>query len=92
MLALAVGAARELATLHAAGWSHGDLQPDHIIREGHTTQIIDLACVQGLADVPNYVHRGGLAHTTAPEIAEAILSSDDHVVVTPRADMWSLGA
>lgn len=92
MLTVAAGAARELAGLHAAGWAHGDLQPDHIIGEGEVTHIIDLACAQGPADVPFYSHRGGLAHTTAPEIAEAIVSAEDHVTVTPQADVWSLGA
>ncbi|MGH3832776.1 MAG: hypothetical protein ACRDRS_20445 [Pseudonocardiaceae bacterium] len=80
---MTAGAARELADLHAAGWVHGDLQPDHVLFEGDRTHIIDLACAQGPADVPFYVHRGGLAHTTAPEIAERILSSEHHVTTTP---------
>lgn len=92
MLAWTAEAARGLAELHAAGWRHGDLQPDHVLFEGDVTHLIDLACAQGPADVPFYVHRGGLAHTTAPEIAKAILDSDGHVVITPQADVWSLGA
>jgi serine/threonine protein kinase len=92
VLTLAAGAGRELAKLHAAGWAHGDLQPDHVIREGDTTRIIDLACAQGPVDVPAYVHRGGLAHTTAPEIADLILGSEEHVTLTPEADVWALGA
>ncbi len=92
MLALTAGAAQELAKLHTAGWAHGDLQPDHVILEGESTQIIDLACAQGPADVPFYVHRGGLAHTTAPEVADLILSSEEHITLTPQADIWSLGA
>lgn len=92
MLALTAGAAQELAKLHVAGWAHGDLQPDHVIIEGESTQIIDLACAQGPADVPFYVHRGGLAHTTAPEIADLILSSEEHIMLTSQADIWSLGA
>jgi serine/threonine protein kinase len=92
MLALAAGAAQELAKLHAAGWAHGDLQPDHVILEGESTQIIDLARAQGPADVPFYVHRGGLAHTTAPEAAELILNSEEHIALTAQADIWSLGA
>ncbi|MCD0448144.1 hypothetical protein LO762_02875 [Actinocorallia sp. API 0066] len=67
-------AARAVAELHAAGWAHADRQPDHVLFEGDVTHLIDLACAQGSADVPCYPHRGGLAHTTAPEIAE------DHVV------------
>jgi serine/threonine protein kinase len=92
VLAWTAHAARALAGLHAAGWAHGDLQPDHVLFEGDITHLIDLACAQGPAEVPFYVHRGGLAHTTAPEIAEAILASDEHVVATPQADVWSLGA
>jgi hypothetical protein len=92
MLAMTADAARELTDLHAAGWVHADLQPDHVISEDDRTHIIDLACAQGPADVPFYVHRGGLAHTTAPEIADLILSSNNHVTTTPQADMWSLGA
>jgi serine/threonine protein kinase len=92
MLALAAGAARELANLHAAGWAHGDLQPDHVISEGAATHLIDLACAQGPADVPFYAHRGGLAHTTAPEVADLILTSEEHIALTSAADVWSLGA
>jgi tRNA A-37 threonylcarbamoyl transferase component Bud32 len=41
MLALMAGAAQELTKLHAAGWVHGDLQPDHVIVEGEAMRIID---------------------------------------------------
>ncbi|MFF5265408.1 protein kinase [Actinomadura viridis] len=92
MLALAADAARALADLHAAGWVHSDLQPDHVLYEGGVTHLIDLACAQGPADVPSYPHRGGLADTCAPEIAEAILDSGGHVATTAEADVWSLGA
>jgi hypothetical protein len=34
----------------------------------------------------------GVAHVTAPEVAEAILARDDHVAITPEADVWALGA
>jgi serine/threonine protein kinase len=96
MLAMSADAAIQLTELHAAGWAHGDLQPDHVLFEADVTHLIDLACGQGPAEasaaVPFYVHRGGLAHTTAPEIAEAILVSEEHVVATQQADLWSLGA
>ncbi|MGB6165763.1 MAG: hypothetical protein WCF33_00780 [Pseudonocardiaceae bacterium] len=42
MLALMAGVAQELAKLHAAGWVHGDLQPDQVIIEGEAMRIIDL--------------------------------------------------
>lgn len=92
ILSLTARATTALAELHAVGWNHGDLQPDHILYEGPVTHLIDLACAQGPADVPHYPHRGGLAHTCAPEIAAAILSRDGHVTITPAADVWSLGA
>ncbi|MCP2339246.1 protein kinase domain-containing protein [Actinomadura rupiterrae] len=92
-LACTRDAAVALAELHAAGWAHGDLQPDHVLFEGDRTHLIDLACAQHPAvAVPPYVHRGGLAHTTAPEIAAAILASEEHITATPQADIWSLGA
>ncbi|WP_165966809.1 protein kinase [Actinomadura sp. 7K507] len=92
ILGMAAAAAYALAELHAAGWAHGDLQPDHILYEGDRTHVIDLACAQGPADVPFYVHPGGIAHTLAPEIADAALTPGEHVTTTLPADVWSLGA
>ncbi|MFF2952656.1 hypothetical protein ACFVVU_15090 [Kitasatospora sp. NPDC057965] len=92
ILTAAAEAADALAALHAAGWTHGDLQPDHIVFEGSATRIIDLACAQGPVPVPFYVHRGGMTHTTAPEIATLILDTTDHITTTPEADVWSLAA
>ncbi|GAA2802901.1 hypothetical protein RMN57_09760 [Kitasatospora sp. CM 4170] len=92
VLTAATGAAEALAELHAGGWTHGDLQPDHVVFEDDAVRIIDLACAQGPVPVPFYVHRGGLAHTTAPETAAAILDTTDHISTTPEADVWSLAA
>ncbi|WP_188302385.1 protein kinase domain-containing protein [Streptomyces sp. CBMA123] len=92
ILTAAAEAAEALADLHAAGWTHGDLQPDHVVFEDDVVRIIDLACAQGPVPVPFYVHRGGLAHTTAPEIATLILNTTDHITATPEADVWSLAA
>ncbi|MGW1989465.1 protein kinase domain-containing protein [Embleya sp. NPDC001921] len=92
MLGFAADAANRLAELHAAGWAHGDLQPDHFVREGNRARIIDLACAQGPVPVPFYIHRGGLAHTTAPEIAALVIGSDEHIAVTPQADVWAFAA
>ncbi|MEV0535489.1 hypothetical protein [Kitasatospora sp. NPDC050463] len=92
ILTAAAEAAEALAELHAAGWTHGDLQPDHVVFEDQAVRIIDLACAQGPVAVPFYVHRGGLAHTTAPETAALILDSTDHITTTPEADVWSLAA
>ena len=92
ILTSAAEAAEALAELHAAGWTHGDLQPDHLVFEGGAVRIIDLACAQGPIPVPYYPHRGGRAETTAPEIASLILDTTDHITATPEADVWSLAA
>jgi serine/threonine protein kinase len=92
ILTAAAGAAEALTELHAAGWTHGDLQPDHVVFEDGAVRIIDLACAQGPVTVPFYVHRGGLAHTTAPEIAALIIGTSGHITTTPEADVWSLAA
>ncbi|MFG2916311.1 hypothetical protein ACGF0D_25900 [Kitasatospora sp. NPDC048298] len=92
ILTAAAKAAEALADLHAAGWTHGDLQPDHVVFENGAVRIIDLACAQGPVAVPFYAHRGGLAHTTAPEVAALILGTTDHITTTPESDVWSLTA
>ncbi|MER7703922.1 hypothetical protein ABTX81_13585 [Kitasatospora sp. NPDC097605] len=92
ILTAAAEAAEALADLHAAGWTHGDLQPDHIVFDGQAVRIIDLACAQGPVPVPFYAHRGGMTHTTAPEVATLILDTTDHITTTPEADVWSLAA
>ncbi|GAB7189066.1 hypothetical protein ATKI12_8897 [Kitasatospora sp. Ki12] len=92
VLTAAAETAEALADLHAAGWTHGDLQPDHVVFEDGAVRIIDLACAQGPVQVPFYVHRGGLAHTTAPETAALIIGTTGHIATTPEADVWSLAA
>lgn len=85
-----------LALMHAAGWAHVDVQPTNtlVTRDGHAA-VIDyaLACGpgEGYRRVP---YRGALTHTTAPEIAAAILDTptDTHIPAQPSADIWSLGA
>ncbi|MCZ1011840.1 hypothetical protein [Streptomyces lydicus] len=51
-----------------------------------------LAC--GPATDRRVPYRGALTHTTAPELATAILATpaDTHIPVQPAADIWSLGA
>ncbi|MFD8085213.1 lipopolysaccharide kinase InaA family protein [Kitasatospora sp. NPDC059722] len=92
ILTAAAQAAEVLADLHAAGWTHGDLQPDHIVFEVDAVRIIDLACAQGPVPMPFYVHRGGRAHTTAPETVALILDTTEHIATTTGADVWSLAA
>ncbi|MGI5451433.1 protein kinase domain-containing protein [Streptomyces sp. CA-243310] len=84
-----------LARLHAADWTHADVQPTNtlVTNDGHA-QIIDYALACGPGDNRHLPYRGALTHTTAPEIATAILNTptDTHIPAQPAADIWSLGA
>ncbi|MFI7174642.1 protein kinase domain-containing protein [Streptomyces spororaveus] len=86
--------AARLAPMHAAGWAHADVQPTNtLIDPDGGAHVIDyaLACGPDIACLP---YRGALTHTTAPEIADAILATaaDVHVQAEPPADIWGLGA
>lgn len=89
-------AAAALATLHASGWRHCDLQAAHIlIPDDGPARLIDFALAQGPVELtPEVTHRGALAHLTAPEIASEILETPTthHIVVTPEAEIYTFGA
>lgn len=84
-----------LALMHAAGWAHADVQPTNtlVTHDGHAA-VIDYALACGPAADRRVPYRGALTHTTAPELATAILSTpaDTHIPAQPAADIWSLGA
>ncbi|KOU46996.1 hypothetical protein ADK56_27530 [Streptomyces sp. MMG1522] len=84
-----------LARMHAAGWSHADVQPTNtlVTHDGHTA-VIDYALACGPGDGRRVPYRGALTHTTAPELAAQILDTPagTHVQAQPSADIWSLGA
>jgi serine/threonine protein kinase len=100
--ALALTATRQaaglLANLHERGWRHADLQPDHIlIPDDGPGHLIDFALAQGpdsAAVEPAVIYRGALAHLTAPEVAQEILSTnaDHHIELTNEAEVYTLGA
>ncbi|WP_328900613.1 protein kinase [Streptomyces sp. NBC_00441] len=85
-----------LARMHAAGWAHADVQPTNtLVTNDGQAAVIDYALACGPDDGHRRVpYRGALTHTTAPEIAAAILSTpaDTHIQAHPTADIWSLGA
>ncbi|MER8057008.1 MULTISPECIES: protein kinase domain-containing protein [unclassified Streptomyces] len=95
LLGIARTWARRLARLHAVGWAHADVQPTNTLVTGRgATEIIDYALSCGPDLRGRLPYRGALTHTTAPEIAAAVLSTDDgtHIQAAPAADVWSLGA
>ncbi|WP_405980218.1 protein kinase domain-containing protein [Streptomyces sp. NBC_00158] len=87
--------AEQLGRMHAAGWAHADVQPTNtlVTADGHAA-VIDYALACGPQDRPRLPYRGALTHTTAPEVAAALLTTPDtaHVQVEPPADVWGLGA
>ncbi|MCG7523553.1 hypothetical protein MHW47_03710 [Streptomyces sp. OfavH-34-F] len=87
--------AGHLARMHAAGWAHADVQPTNtLITDSGSAVLIDYALACGPGGGPRLPYRGALTHTTAPEIAQAVLStaSDTHIRAEPPADIWGLGA
>ncbi len=83
-----------LVDMHAAGWAHADVQPTNTLVDAGTVHIIDYALACGPGNDPQVPYRGALTHTTAPEIADTILSTadDTHIHARPPADIWGLGA
>ncbi|MGW4725338.1 protein kinase domain-containing protein [Streptomyces sp. NPDC004291] len=87
--------AEELARLHMAGWAHADVQPTNtLVTPDGAVAVIDYALACGPGSGLRVPYRGALTHTTAPEVARAILATADdvHVQAGPPADVWGLGA
>ncbi|KPI05899.1 serine/threonine protein kinase [Actinobacteria bacterium OK074] len=95
LLSVARTWARRLARLHAAGWAHADVQPTNVlVTDDGAAEIIDFALSCGPCDENRLPYRGAITHTTAPEIAAALLDTPDdvHILARPTADIWGLGA
>ena len=91
----AADAAAALAALHEAGWAHGDIQGDHLIRTAAGTRLIDLAWAHNpdITSRFDYLtpYQGALVHLEAPEIAQRLLDGET-ATPTPAADVYALGA
>ncbi|MFG2528310.1 hypothetical protein [Streptomyces sp. NPDC048516] len=94
LLGIARTWAHRLHALHAAGWAHADVQPTNTLVDSGEVHMIDYALACGPEETGRLPYRGALTHTTAPEVADAILSTSDdtHIHVQPPADIWGLGA
>lgn len=76
------GLARALATLHAAGWSHGDVHPGNLLVAGEAVTLVDLGQATRLGEVGA---GGGTPGFVAPEQA-------DGAPAAPARDVFGLGA
>ncbi|MER5973045.1 protein kinase [Streptomyces sp. NPDC002055] len=95
LLGIARTWAEQLERLHAAGWAHADVQPTNtLITPDGRAALLDFALSCGHERAGRLPYRGALTHTTAPEIADALLttSADTHIQAQPPADIWGLGA
>ncbi len=94
LLGIARTWAQRLDALHAARWAHADVQPTNTLVDSGEVHLIDYALACGPEEAERLPYRGALTHTTAPEVADAILSTSDdtHIHVQPPADIWGLGA
>lgn len=63
--ALLAPVAGALQAMHAAGWMHGDLKPQNIVRHRGSTVLIDFALCRRIGETPERV--SGTPVTMAPE-------------------------
>lgn len=95
LLGIARTWAEQLERLHAVGWAHADVQPTNtLVTPDGRAALLDFALSCGPDTTGRLPYRGALTHTTAPEIADAILTTpaDTHIQARPPADIWGLGA
>lgn len=89
----ALSCAAALADLHERGWTHGDVQPNHLIIGPAGTFLIDLGLARGgeVPEIYDFDYRGCLVHYEAPEISQSVLATGT-ALPTPEADVYALGA
>ena len=90
----------KVAELHAAGYLHGDLQPDHFRWTDNTVQLLDFALTHHTDE--DFDYPGALVHFSAPEVCAQQLagSSAGHdspghcspVRYDEQAELYSLAA
>lgn len=91
LLSLMSGTFAELEILHAAGWTHGDLQPMHYLCVGDNSFVLLDYGVAQSENFPMNNFRGGLVHFNAPEICAA-LASDHAAYASSTADVFGLAS
>ena len=80
----------KVAELHALGYLHGDLQPDHFRWADGSVQLLDFALAHRTDD--NRGYQGALVHFSAPEVCQQQLSGSSPVRYDEQAELYSLAS
>lgn len=91
-LACVIQLCEAVTQLHAAGWVHGDLQPQHSIHTKDGVRLIDCSWAWRRGFEPSYVFRGGLPHLLSPELAASVEAGTRPVAPMPADDVYALAA
>ncbi|MDT0321881.1 protein kinase family protein [Streptomyces millisiae] len=88
-------AAGALANLHALGWAHGDLRPQHIVHTPRGVALLNLAWAHNpsvkLRPEHDLPYPGPLVHCRTPGTARRLLAGDT-ITPTPTDDVYALAA
>ncbi len=79
----------KVAALHALGYLHGDLQPDHFRMAKNDVHLLDLALAHRTAE--RFDYPGALVHFSAPECQQQLLGGSI-VLYDEQAELYSLAS
>jgi hypothetical protein len=91
LLRTALNCFAELRRWRGEEWLHGDLQPWNII-VGDRTVFVDFEFTQHPRLPLPYAYEGGVAETTAPEVASQLIHPGKGATLGPEAEAYALGA
>lgn len=95
LLALIGDAFDTVSALHGAGYTHGDLQPMHLLQDekpgggGPPLALIDFGLARRVRGAPRIPYRGALAHFAAPEVAAAMAVGSRDINYDPLCEVYS---
>ncbi|MER7986470.1 hypothetical protein ABTY53_12830 [Streptomyces noursei] len=94
-LAAAVATCRAVGRLHAAGWTHGNLEPHHVVHTADRGRVRLLSCTWATraGERTSAGYDGGLVHLLPPDLAAAIeRSRGNGVLLNTSAEVYTLAA
>ncbi|MFD7713138.1 hypothetical protein ACFV6E_04110 [Streptomyces sp. NPDC059785] len=82
-----------VAELHATGWVHGGLQPQHSLHTAKGVRFINCAWAwHPFRLAPSGLFTGGLPHLLAPEVARSVHNGDRPVAPSRSAEVYTVTA